>query len=71
MDSPIRDGPQCQERQVGCQTEHSDYAEDLRLDLERLEAIVISQQVQLDACLKRLAVVDEELSEIRVRLVRA
>ena len=70
MDSFIDNESQCQERQVGCQTDHSDGPTDSRWK-EHLEAVVVSQQVQLDACMKRLTALDQEFSQIRVRLVRA
>ena len=72
MDSFDHSEPQRQERQVGCQTDHSDCTTaDSPSNLRRLEAVVTSQQLQLDACVKRLSDFDAELSEIRARLVRA
>ena len=66
----IHDEPHCQQRQVGCQTDYADGAiTDFGVNLERLEATVVSQKFLLETCVARLAALDEKLSEMRDRLV--
>ena len=70
MDSFIQDESQRQERQVGCQTDRSDGTiAGSHSNSDHLEVMVMSQQLQLDAFIKRITAIEDELSEIRVRLV--